>query len=64
MSDKEKRANPEMVTSRVSGVMIDHAASKMQVRDLPPIVSDEKPTGGGKNRGASPLEYVLVGLCA
>lgn len=64
MPDKKNHSNPEMVTSRVSGVMIDHSASKMQVRDLPPIVSDEKPSGGGKNRGASPLEYILVSLCA
>lgn len=64
MSDNQAQTNPELRTSRVHGVMIDHSASEMQVRELPLIVSDEKPSGGGKNRGASPLEYVLVGLCA
>jgi len=64
MSDNQSQVNPELRTSRVHGVMIDHSASEMQVRELPLIVSDEKPSGGGKNRGASPLEYVLVGLCA
>ena len=64
MSDNQVQVNPELRTSRVHGVMIDHSASEMQVRELPLIVSDEKPSGGGKNRGASPLEYVLVGLCA
>jgi uncharacterized OsmC-like protein len=56
--------NPELRTSRIRGVMIDHAASQMQIRELPPVISDEKPSGGGKNRGPSPLEYVLTGLCA
>ena len=64
MSENSTQTNPELRTSRVHGVMIDHSASQMQVRELPLIVSDEKPSGGGKNRGASPLEYVLVGLCA
>jgi uncharacterized OsmC-like protein len=64
MPDKQSQINPELVTSRVHGVMIDHSASQMQVRELPPVISDEKPSGGGKNRGASPLEYILIGLCA
>ena len=64
MSDNQSQVNPELRTSRVHGVMIDHSASQMQVRELPLVISDEKPSGGGKNRGASPLEYVLVGLCA
>lgn len=58
------QTNPELVTTRVNGRMIDHSASEMRVRELPPVISDEKPSGGGKNRGPSPLEYILVGLCA
>jgi uncharacterized OsmC-like protein len=64
MTDQQNQANPELVTNRAQGVMIDHAASRMQVRDLPVVVSDEKPGGGGKNRGPSPLEFILIGLCA
>jgi len=64
MSVDQSQINPELRTSRVHGVMIDHSASQMHVRQLPPIISDEKPSGGGKNRGASPLEYILTGLCA
>ena len=64
MTEIPNKDNPELRTSRVHGVMIDHSASQMQVRDLPPVVADEKPSGGGKNRGPSPLEYILIGLCA
>jgi uncharacterized OsmC-like protein len=64
MPDNQPQTNPELRTSQVHGVMIDHSARQMQVRELPPVISDEKPSGGGKNRGASPLEYILIGLCA
>ena len=64
MPADQSQANPELRTSRVHGVMIDHSSSEMHVRELPRIISDEKPSGGGKNRGASPLEYILIGLCA
>jgi uncharacterized OsmC-like protein len=64
MTDQPNQTNPELRTSRIHGVMIDHSASQMQVRELPLVVSDEKPSGGGKNRGPSPLEYILIGLCA
>ena len=64
MTDQPNQTDPELRTSRVYGVMLDHSASQMQVREFPPIVSDEKPSGGGKNRGPSPLEYILIGLCA
>jgi uncharacterized OsmC-like protein len=36
----------------------------MHVRDFPPVISDEPPSRGGENRGPSPLEYILVALCA
>lgn len=53
-----------IVTNRAHGVMIDHAAVEVFVRDFPPIISDEPPLRGGKNRGPSPLEYILIALCA
>jgi len=64
MTEIFSQDNPELRTSRVHGVMIDHTASQMQIRELPLVVSDEKPSGGGKNRGPSPLEFILSGLCA
>ena len=53
-----------LVTNRASGRMLSHAAAEVQVRDFAPIISDEPPSRGGENRGPSPLEYVLVALCA
>jgi hypothetical protein len=53
-----------VVTNRASGKMIDHAAVEVYVRDFPPVISDEPPSRGGKNRGPSPLEYILIALCA
>jgi hypothetical protein len=44
--------------------MIDHAGTEIQVRDLEPFMIDEKPDGGGQNRGPSPLETILGALCA
>ncbi len=64
MSDNQTQINPELRTSRVHGMMLDHSSSIMHVRDLPPVIADEKPSGGGQNRGASPVEYILIGLCA
>ncbi len=64
MSEQMNLANPELITSRVHGTMLDHSSSQMQVRELTPLIADEKPSAGGQNRGPSPLEYILVGLCA
>lgn len=64
MSEQQNLANPERITSYVHGTMNDHTSTVLQVRELTPYVSDEKPSAGGQNRGASPLEYVLMGLCA
>lgn len=64
MTEIWDKDNPELRTSRVYGIMIDHASSKLQARQLPPVMSDEKPSAGGKNRGPSPLELILMGLCA
>ena len=53
-----------VVTNRACGKMIDHAAVEVYVRDFPAVISDEPPSRGGKNRGPSPLEYILIALCA
>ena len=53
-----------IVTNRARGKMLTHSTSEIYVRDFPPVISDEPPSRGGENRGPSPLEYVLVALCA
>jgi hypothetical protein len=53
-----------LITNRAVGKMIDHAGTEIQVRDLAPFMIDEKPDGGGQNRGPSPLETILGALCA
>jgi hypothetical protein len=53
-----------LITNRAVGKMIDHAGTEIRVRDLEPFFIDEKPDGGGQNRGPSPLETVLGALCA
>jgi uncharacterized OsmC-like protein len=53
-----------IVTNRARGKMVDHAAAEMYVRDFPAITSDEPPSRGGKDRGATPLEHILIALCA
>ena len=52
-----------IVVNRASGRMLTHAATEITVRDHV-VVSDEPPSRGGENRRPSPLEYILVGLCA
>lgn len=53
-----------VVVNRARGRMLTHAAAEVRVRDFPAIVSDEPPSRGGEDRGPTPLEYVLVALCA
>jgi len=53
-----------IVINRAQGQMVTHSASKIQIRDLPPVISDEPPSRGGNNEGPSPLEYILAALCA
>ena len=53
-----------VVVNRASGRMLTRSASEIRVRDFAPIVSDEPPARGGEDRGPTPLEYVLVALCA
>lgn len=53
-----------IVINRARGKMLTHAAAEIHVRDFPPVISDEPPARGGENRGPTPLEYVLIALCA
>ncbi len=53
-----------IVTNRAHGKMLSHAAAEVFVRDFDALISDEPPSRGGENRGPSPLEYILVALCA
>ncbi len=53
-----------IVINRARGQMLTHSASKIHVRDLEPVISDEPPSRGGGNKGPSPLEYILAALCA
>jgi uncharacterized OsmC-like protein len=59
-----KKSENYVVTNRARSKMLSHAAAEMHVRDFPAIVSDEPPSRGGNNSGPSPLEYILVALCA
>ena len=59
-----KEPKDYVVTNRARGKMVSHAAAEMHVRDFPAIISDEPPSRGGNNQGPSPLEYILVALCA
>lgn len=52
------------VTNRAHGKMKNHAAAEVYVRDFPLVISDEPPSRGGHDEGPSPLEYILVALCA
>jgi len=60
----ESKKNSYLVINHARGEMIDHAASHLYVRDFAPVISDEPPSRGGQNQGPSPLEYILVALCA
>ena len=47
----------------ISVKQIDSFASQVKARHFT-LISDEKPWNGGKNRGPSPLEYIMTGLGA
>jgi uncharacterized OsmC-like protein len=52
-----------VVVNRAAGRMLTHAASEIAVRGFT-VMSDEPPSRGGEDRAPTPLEYVLVALCA
>lgn len=57
-------AEPYLVTNRARGRRLSHSAAELVVRHFPPLIADEPERRGGTDRGPSPLEYVLVALCA
>jgi uncharacterized OsmC-like protein len=64
MTDTPEDISQYIVTNRARGKMLTHAAAEVYVRDFPPVISDEPPSRGGENHGPSPLEYILIALCA
>jgi uncharacterized OsmC-like protein len=52
-----------LVVNRAAGRMLSHAASEISIRGFT-VESDEPPSRGGDDRAPTPLEYVLVALCA
>ena len=54
----------QIVVNRARGKMLTHAAAEIFVRDFPPVISDEPPSRGGEDRAPTPLEYILIALCA
>ena len=64
MSSAPNAGEGDVVVNRAWGEMLSHTASAVQVRDFAPLVSDEPPSRGGEDRGPTPLELVLVALCA
>jgi len=62
-----RKSNPrpdDIVVNRARGRMLTHTSAEIVVREHPPIVADEPPSRGGEDRGPTPLEFVLVSLCA
>ena len=66
MPEIEGARNPAnyIVVNRARGRMLSHTSAEIVVRDHAPIVADEPPSRGGEDRGPTPLEFVLVALCA
>jgi uncharacterized OsmC-like protein len=59
-----KSSADHIVVHHVRGRMLSRTSAEIVVRDHPPIVADEPPSRGGEDRGPTPLELVLVALCA
>jgi len=62
--DGPNDAADHIVVNRARGRMLSHTSAEIEVRDHAPIVADEPPARGGEDRGPTPLEFVLVALCA
>src|ERR687888_2752543 len=52
-----------IVVHHAAGRMLSPAASEIAVREFL-VVADEPPSRGGEDRAPTPLEYVLIALCA
>jgi uncharacterized OsmC-like protein len=61
---KVREKEEYVVTNAAHAEMLDRTATAIQVRDFPPLISDEPPSRGGGDRGQSPLELLLASLCA
>ncbi len=59
-----RATEPEIGVNRAQGRMLTRTACEIRVRHFPPFVADEPPERGGEDRGQTPLELVLMGLCA
>jgi putative redox protein len=59
-----RESEPELGVNRASGRMLTKTAAAITVRHFEPFVADEPPERGGEDRGQTPLELVLMGLCA
>lgn len=64
MEHPNERPPQHIVVNRAAGRMLSHTASEITVRHFSPLISDEPPKRGGTDRGPTPLEYILVALCA
>lgn len=64
MSKADPPGAGDVVTNRARAEMLTHAAAAIYVREFPPFVSDEPPSRGGEDRGQTPLELILMALCA
>lgn len=64
MTVKPRLDAEDIVVTSARGEMISRTATAIHVRDFPPIISDEPEQRGGEDRGQTPLEFILVALCA
>lgn len=53
-----------IVVNQAHGRMLTPTSAEIRVRNHPAILSDEPSCRGGQDRGPSPLEFILAGLCA
>ena len=58
-----QQRNDSIVVHHAAGRMLSPAASEIAVRQFV-VAADEPPSRGGEDRAPTPLEYVLIALCA